>query len=74
MFDLFDFLSSTASEETARMVNRIYAAVGLLRENPHLGRASESRARRDPISLIQRSSGISKGATSNRPMNEGKAA
>jgi plasmid stabilization system protein ParE len=50
MFDLFDHLCGVASEETAfRVVDRIYAAIDLLRENPRLGRPAEGKLRRELV-------------------------
>jgi plasmid stabilization system protein ParE len=50
MFDIFDYLSAVASEDTAiRTMDSIYAAVELLKDNPRLGRASESQSRRELV-------------------------
>jgi plasmid stabilization system protein ParE len=50
MFDIFDYLSGVASEDTAiRTIDSIYAAVELLRDNPRLGRASEAQSRRELV-------------------------
>jgi plasmid stabilization system protein ParE len=50
MFDIFDYLSASTSEESAvRTVDAIYAAVDLLEDNPRLGRASEAQSRRELV-------------------------
>jgi plasmid stabilization system protein ParE len=50
MFGLYEYLAGVSTEERAlQAVDRIYAAVDLLKENPRMGRASEVQSRRELV-------------------------
>jgi plasmid stabilization system protein ParE len=49
LFDVYDYIAADSSEAAARVVDRIRAAVHLLRGQPMLGRVSAMRNRRELV-------------------------
>ena len=49
LFDIYDYIVADSPDAAARVVSRIRAAVNLLKTQPLLGRAAETRGRRELV-------------------------
>ena len=49
LFDLYDYIAADSMEAAARVVDRIRSTVGLLSNQPQLGRPSRFRNRRELV-------------------------